>query len=439
MSVFDYRCYPTPARFRADFGEKRLRQCLRHGNEELVPAPVAVSLRIPPLARGNGDGRAFDPARYCAALIGEIRQVARLIDTDRPVLRVVWETSVGASLDEAEILAVRGALREAFGADTPEREYLLVEDAMTPLAPMAALATTLGLEHLLLRLDCAETSRCRSGEDCAPLIESVRAHSDRAGLRPAGIELHCRADEQVCVPAPAFIGALLALEPDRFVLRGAYPVPPATAVSWGVLADPPPALARAMAVAREVIAGAGYLDLGLEEFAHPRSALGSAFLAGQAHYTMHGFSTRPDYDHIGLGAGALSRVGDSYALNEAAAPAYCRAVALGHLPVIAGVELTVDDQMRRDVIGVLAGRGRLQFAAIEARYEVDFPRYFQRELGQLARLAGRDWVELEPAAIAVTRAGRRHLRALCALFDRYLAGAGGAVRLADFDSRNALI
>lgn len=391
MPALDYRCYPTSDRFDARFGEAQLRECLRRSNEELVPAPLSLSLHMPagvPVSH-----------RYCAVLAGQIRQVARLVDADRPVESVVWEANLAWSASAAELESVRAALLESFAAMRPRRRYLLLSDPKLGAEPVRDLADRLRTEQLLLRIDPAG--------DGAPEPRAILELGREPALRPAGVELCCMHDGAVVLPEAALIDALVPLAPDRIALRGA-----------GAAALATPSLAPVLDGLLERIRQHGYVDLGLEELAREGSALAEAFRSGRAHYTAHGFSTRPDYDVLGFGAGALTRIGDAYAVSQADAEDFERVLALGRLPVASGVEFTADDLLRRDVIHGLIRAGRVPAAPLEERYGVRFERYFADELALLACGRARDWTAFDGRTLELAPGARAALRSLCAVFDR---------------------
>ena len=93
---------------------------------------------------------------------------------------------------------------------------------------------------------------------------------------------------------------------------------------------------------------------------------------------------------------------------------------------MARVELTMDDLVRRAVIQALTCHFRVSIESIEISYLVEFRRYFAAELDGLKPLADDGLVERAPDWIVVTPKGRLLVRAVCMVFDRYLARAASA-------------
>jgi len=85
-----------------------------------------------------------------------------------------------------------------------------------------------------------------------------------------------------------------------------------------------------------------------------------------------------------------------------------------------GIELTSDDLARRAVIHALACHFEVSKEAISIAHLIDFERYFALELGELKEMEEEGLVELDDEWITVTPRGRLLVRAVCAVFDRYL-------------------
>jgi len=85
-----------------------------------------------------------------------------------------------------------------------------------------------------------------------------------------------------------------------------------------------------------------------------------------------------------------------------------------------GIALTRDDCIRRDVIKALICNFRLDYAAVERVWDVDFQDYFAEDLKLLAPLAKDGLGEVDEKGIQVTPKGRLLIRNICMCFDAYL-------------------
>jgi oxygen-independent coproporphyrinogen-3 oxidase len=85
-----------------------------------------------------------------------------------------------------------------------------------------------------------------------------------------------------------------------------------------------------------------------------------------------------------------------------------------------GIELSADDLARRAVIQALACHFAVSKEAISIAHLLDFDGYFAAELGELKEMEAESLVALDDEWITVTPKGRLLVRAVCAVFDRYL-------------------
>ena len=123
---------------------------------------------------------------------------------------------------------------------------------------------------------------------------------------------------------------------------------------------------------------------------------------------------------IGLGITSIGKVGDTYSQNVKETAQYQHRLDEGRLPVFRGYRLSDDDRLRRDVINTLMCHGRLEFAAIEARHNIDFRSYFASALASLEEMADDGLIALRDHEIEVLPSGRLMIRNLAMAFDAYL-------------------
>ena len=73
-------------------------------------------------------------------------------------------------------------------------------------------------------------------------------------------------------------------------------------------------------------------------------------------------------------------------------------------------------------------RNRVDFAAIESRFDVDFAERFRSELMQLRALASDSLIELDDGGFTITPRGRLLLRVIAMVFDVSFRRAQAAPR-----------
>lgn len=165
---------------------------------------------------------------------------------------------------------------------------------------------------------------------------------------------------------------------------------------------------------------AGYVHIGMGQFALPNHALAIAKRQGRLHRDLQGYNSRPDADLIGLGVCAIGKLCASYSQNAKTLDAYYDNLQQGRLPVARGLALSRDDLVRRSVIMALVCQGQLDFESIELGDLIDFKRYFSAELEMLGGLQAQGLAEVNDTGIQVTVMGCYFLREVAMVFDRYL-------------------
>lgn len=173
------------------------------------------------------------------------------------------------------------------------------------------------------------------------------------------------------------------------------------------------------ALARERFLEAGYLPIGMDHFARADDELARARRRHELRRNFQGYAVVPAPDVIGLGVSAIGDVGGAYVQNVKKLSEYAAAVEAGRLPVERGVVRGPDDEVRRTVIHELMCNFRVDVAAVQERFDLDFADYFAADLELLAAHADEGMVEIGEEALQVTPLGELFVRNLALCFDRY--------------------
>jgi oxygen-independent coproporphyrinogen III oxidase len=179
-------------------------------------------------------------------------------------------------------------------------------------------------------------------------------------------------------------------------------------------------------LATERLGAAGYRYIGMDHFALPQDDLSQAQESGELHRNFMGYTTHAECDLVGLGVSAISHVGASFSQNFRELRDWEATIDAGRLPVWRGLELDCDDEVRADVIQQLMCLGRIDIAAVERRYAIDFVSYFSEALEQLRPLVADGLATVVGDYICATPRGRLLLRVIAMCFDRYLQSPAAA-------------
>lgn len=410
-----YTAYPTADRFVEAFGPEDLQYALRQrANGAVVGgcAPLAVHVSVP-AARGSSR-----VGNYLHALGGEIARVASALGTARTVSRLNLGGPALLRLSRSELARLVDLLRRSFDFECALPMSAEVDTRSLVEGRLAHLRQ-LGCTELVV--DIPPASGSASADPLATVIRLV-ASAHRLGFATAGVRVPLRASAQTREALRTVLGRLLSARPDRIALRSLpAPAPGADVPGPARLAQGEPQAMRGAVLndAIEWLEAAGYVHVGLEEFALRTDALAIARAQGRLFLGIDGFDDHPCADLIALGAGALGQVGATYYQNLVDVADYEEAIARGRLPVGRGLALARDDLARRAVIHALVCQGRVDFESMRLAHLIDPMAHFAPELAEMSSLAGAGLVRLDDEAIELTAAGCRSANAVAAVFDRF--------------------
>lgn len=165
---------------------------------------------------------------------------------------------------------------------------------------------------------------------------------------------------------------------------------------------------------------AGYVYIGMDHFAKPDDELAIAQQNETLYRNFQGYSTHAESDLIGMGATSISLINNTYAQNQKGLTEYYAAIDAGDLATFRGVQLTEDDELRRDVITRLISHFHLNFATLDKQWGIVFSEYFAKELKKLTPMIEDKLITRNEQDIYVTPKGRLLIRNICMVFDAYL-------------------
>jgi len=251
------------------------------------------------------------------------------------------------------------------------------------------------------------------------VIDAARAN----GFRSVNLDLIYGLPKQTVAGFGTTLARVIECDPDRIALYSYAHLPQAFQPQRRILEADLPSPEDKLALltsAIHTLEQAGYVYIGMDHFAKPGDELAVAQRQGRLTRDFQGYACGGDCDLVGLGVSAIGKVGPTYMQNAKTLDDYYAALDQERLPTLRGLQLTPDDLVRRAVIQALACHFSLAKESIEIAYLVDFDTYFAAELRELEALEADGLVELDGGWIHVTPRGRLLVRAVCAVFDRYL-------------------
>lgn len=209
------------------------------------------------------------------------------------------------------------------------------------------------------------------------------------------------------------IGKTIELRPDRIALYSFALVPWIKPAQRSYSDDDLPRAGEKRALyelAREMLATAGYIEIGMDHFALPHDGMAEAQRNGTLHRNFQGYTERRTQVLLGLGVSAISETPTCFHQNEKAFPVYERRVLQGEVPTLRGHLLTEEDRRLRE-----------QILTFMTRFEVELrPEQSNDATAFLDPLVGDGLVELRDQKLILTERGRPFLRNACMFFDQRL-------------------
>lgn len=368
---------PAVPRLSTSFDDAAYRAQAARSNDDPIPRPLAIRLSVHP-----------DPER----LTREIEEVARHFDRDRDVVALRLDATAADTARMPAVAALTGSLERHFHiVPAPRRAFVAVLDPLALQPGEIAALAALGFDAIEFVADIG---------NCAAAVQALEA-ARRHGLR-CGVELRLAPDLRGEDPRAA-VDASIAARPDRLAL-------------W--LPDDAGGDANTAALQLALrLDAAGYREVGLD----PRplswlTAVGSQWFAGTLG-NGHWPTPPVGADLIGLGVGAVSRIGDCVAESHADTDAWAAALDAGLLPVWRGCVLDTEERLRVDVIEEWLRTGGISIDAIERRYDIGFAQHFDAALQRLSGYVADGLASIDAQSVRATSQGRLLLRIMAECFD----------------------
>ncbi|KAA8997420.1 oxygen-independent coproporphyrinogen III oxidase [Affinibrenneria salicis] len=422
-----YTSYPTALEFNQRYDERAFLQAVGRYPQR----PLSLYIHIPfchRLCYFCGCNKLVTRQRhkadeYLDVLEQEIRQRAPLF-AGRTVTQMHWGGGTPTWLNQAQIGRLVALLREQFAFD-PQAELSLELDPREIELDIIDFLRRQGFNRLSMGVQDfnKQVQRLVNREQDEDFIFALIKRAKAQGFTSTNIDLIYGLPRQTPESFAFTLRRVIELAPHRLSVFNYAHLPELFAAQRKIKSEDLPDAAQKLAILQQTIqtlTDAGYQFIGMDHFARPDDELAQAQRAGRLHRNFQGYTTQGDCELLGMGVSAISMIGDSYAQNQKVLKDYYAQVRQSGNGLWRGLALTNDDCLRRDVIKSLICNFQLDFAAIEARYPIDFQRYFADDLRLLQPLVADGLVAQTDTALRVTPKGRLLIRNICMCFDLYL-------------------
>jgi oxygen-independent coproporphyrinogen-3 oxidase len=429
-----YTSYPTAVEFTDRFDE-----CAYRGRLEaaaVIPdKPLSLYVHLPFCeARCTYCGcmtiitRKHEVAgRYLQYLEREIEMLADRLQGRRTVVQHHWGGGTPTYLSLAEIERLYSVVARQFSIH-PDAETAIEIDPRVTSRDQLQLLRSLGFNRLSMGVQdfTPEVQDAIGRHQSEALTRDLYDYARSIGFDAINVDLIYGLPRQSVETFTRTLTAVTAMRPDRIAVYSYAHVPWLRAHQTRINEAELPLRDRKLELigaAIDTFVGAGYMAIGMDHFALEDDELTVAARKRRLHRNFMGYTTRPATDMVGVGLSAIGDLCGAFAQNVKKLPPYYAAIDRGRFPIDRGYILTDDDRVRRHVIGELMCNFFVDRAATEARFGIDFDRYFAADLDALAAPGGPvsdGFLHIDEEGLEVSREGRLFVRNICMHFDRYL-------------------
>ena len=303
--------------------------------------------------------RDYDQAmRYVRAICGEIQLVGMHLGGAGRPLSVHFGGGTPNILKVREIADILGVIELSLGLTDSTRlaidldPRLIAPGDVDELAGLGFNRMGLGVQDFDEAVQLA-INRVQSFE----MVESAVGDMRRAGVNDVAFDVICGLPKQTAGSFRKTIEKTIALSPDRVAVIGYAHLPEIQPrqrlIDEEALPDGP-LRAELSLIADDLLIGAGYRRIGFDQYAKADNLLARAAQEGRLRRNFQRFTDDVADTTIGLGASAISYVGELYARNARTPADYCARIDRRKLATASGIILTPRDraiaQAMRDVL-----------------------------------------------------------------------------------------
>ncbi|CAK0778609.1 coproporphyrinogen III dehydrogenase [Gammaproteobacteria bacterium] len=425
-----YTSYPTAVQFHENFGAHDYQEAVKKSN--LTARPLSLYFHIPfcdtvcyycacnKIVTKDRNKSAF----YLNRLHREIELQGSLFDRSRTVEQLHWGGGTPTFLSNREMEVLMEETQRHFSL-SEAGEYSVEIDPREARQDTIALLRSIGFNRMSLGVQDFDPNvqrainRIQSEEETRRVLETAR----QEGFTSISVDLMYGLPLQTVESFQKTLEKVLAFRPNRLSIFNYAHLPEIFSPQRRICISDLPSASEKLAILQSTIerlTSKGYLYIGMDHFAMPEDELAKAQRSGTLYRNFQGYSTHSDADLIGFGATSIGKISNTYSQNQKDIEKYYSEIDLGHLAIFRGIELDMDDIIRRDVISDLICHFYLDYERIRRKHGINCNEYFFAEISELAVMEADGLLSTSSTHIKVQPRGKLLIRNICMVFDRYL-------------------
>ena len=363
---------------------------------------------------------------YVAHLLQELDHLASYGLGHKQVRQIHFGGGTPTFLKDEEFGQILGKVRELFSFEPNAELAIEVDPCSTHEGQMEMLAA-LGFNRLSLGLQDFNP-KVQQAVNRIQSLEITKKHIDLArtlGFSGVNLDLMYGLPHQTLETMKVTLDQVISLNPDRLALYNFAYLPEQLPHQKLIHPEDLPDEKTKLAIFFEAIerfTQAGYEYIGMDHFAKSTDELSVAQKSRKLYRNFMGYSPKSGVDLVGVGITSIGETETYFLQNEKSLPEYQKAIATSGLAGKRGIELSLDDRIRKWTIIRLICHFYVDFEEFAQAFGQDFKTYFKAELEGLGDMVEEGLLELGPGYIQVKPWGKILVRNICMRFDAYLTG-----------------
>jgi len=440
LSLPRHVAYPMPTWWENEFSPVETEAMFLESETAAEPKDLSLYLHVPfckalckfcactrIIQKHDQPGAEARTKRYVEAMKKEIRMRGGKRNSHRTLRQIHWGGGTPTYFDSATIEEIHDVIRESFTIADDCEISIELDPRETTIEQLQTLRR-LGFNRVSMGVqdfDEQVQKHVRRIQPIEMVRDFVKACRD-LGFDSVNFDLIYGLPYQTEETVHDTVLKTIELSPDRVAFYHYAQIPEKIATQRGMdytkLPDSVTKL-RMFLDAIETFEANGYDFIGLDHFAKHDEMLSAALREGTLQRNFQGMTTGGGLDLIAVGASSISHLsGIGYLQNRHDVDAYMAVMKEGGEPVHRGKRFTVDDLIRQEVLSDLYCLSRIEPAKFKKKYDIDFAKYFAKELDHLAELESDGLVTIGADDVIHVTAplGRVLARNVAAVFDGYL-------------------
>jgi oxygen-independent coproporphyrinogen-3 oxidase len=435
-----YTSYPTAVEFHEGIDSDDYKKATLDANGAFLPRELSLYFHLPfcrHLCFYCGCNKIVTKNQqksdlYLDYLFREIQMHGELIDHDRKVQQLHLGGGTPTFYTAEQIEGLMNQIRRYFTLVSAEdRDYSIEIDPRTVGYKYLLSLARLGFNRISLGIQDFNPEVQKAVHRLQPEAQTKELiyQAQSLGFKSINVDLICGLPKQDQHTFATTLDRIIECLPDRISIYSYAHLPAMFPAQKRINEADLPTAHEKIALYQmtaEKLLEAGYQHIGMDHFARPDDSLTTALSQKTLHRSFQGYTTHKDCDLLGIGVSSIGSLEQLYYQNARDLDEYYRLLDEGILPIKKGVQLNLDDNIRKSVIMQIMCEGKIDKNQIQQFHGIRFDVYFESELLALGTLADDGLVQVRKDQIRITSTGRFFLRNIAMIFDAYRQSGPGS-------------